>query len=436
MNKILLILQREFLNRVQKKSFLIATIVVPLIFPALMALLGYLAVEQKKHAVKEVIHYVDESNTFAPDTSRFIFKKLETSVTEAKKTFQEEKSYALLYIPSYDLMSRPSGVTLYTRVNPSPNEISVLESMLEDQIRERRMVRFNISQKVLDSIKTDLNINTINLSEAGDEQTSNSSILFGIGMAFGIMMYIFIFVYGAQIMQGVIEEKTSKVVEVIVSAVKPFQLMMGKILGLASVGLLQFLIWIILITTLSSVVLGFFGLDMPQQQMMNEMSAQYPDGQFQDPRALEIMNIVADIPYGFLLSTFLFYFLGGYLLYGALFAAVGSAVDSPAEAQQFMFPITIPMLISYFGLFTFILDDPHGPISFWLSVIPFTSPIAMMGRIGFGVPVWELLLSMVSLIAGFIFTTWIAARIYRVGILMHGTKINYRVMAKWFMMKN
>ena len=211
--------------------------------------------------------------------------------------------------------------------------------------------------------------------------------------------------------------------------------MMGKIIGLASVGLLQFLIWIILITTLSSVVLGFFGLEMPQQQMMNEMNQQYPDAQVQNQGMLEVMKLISEIPFGYLIFNVLFYFLGGYLLYGALFAAVGSAVDSPAEAQQFMFPITIPMLIAYFGLFTFILDDPHGSISIWLSIIPFTSPIAMMGRIGFGVPTWQLILSMLSLIGGFIFTTWVAGRIYRVGILMHGTKINYKVMAKWFMMK-
>jgi ABC-2 type transport system permease protein len=434
MNKIWLILQREFLNRVQKKSFLVATILLPLIFPALMAILVYLAIEQKKNAIKDIVYYVDESNKFKPDTTKFIFKKLEGSLNDAKKIFQQESGYGLLYIPDFEL-SAPDGITLYTKVNPSPNEIGDLEGMLENQIRELKMAEFNISQKVLDDIKTDIALQTINLSEGGDEKTSDSKILFGIGMACGIMMYIFIFVYGAQIMQGVIEEKTSKVVEVIVSSVKPFQLMMGKIMGLASVGLLQFLIWIILITTLSSFVLGYFGLEMPQQQMMNEMNAQYPDGQFQNSDTMEVMKIIGEIPYGYLIFNFLFYFLGGYLLYGALFAAVGSAVDSPAEAQQFMFPITIPMLIAYFGLFTFILDDPHGPVSVWLSIIPFTSPIAMMGRIGFGVPLWQLAVSMLSLIAGFIFTTWVAARIYRVGILMHGTKINYKVMAKWFMMK-
>ncbi len=434
MNKIWLIIQREFLNRVQKKSFLIATILLPLIFPALMAILVYVAIEQKKNATKDVVHYLDESSRFVPDTTKYIFKKFEGSLEEAKKAFQKDRSYGLLYIPNFDL-AHPKGITLYTKVNPSPNEIGDLEGILENRVRELKMTKFNIKQEVLDSIKTEIAIQTINISEEGDEQTSDSKVLFGIGMACGIMMYIFIFIYGAQIMQGVIEEKTSKVVEVIVSSVKPFQLMMGKIMGLASVGLLQFLIWIILITTLSSVVLGYFGLEMPQQQMMNEMSQQYPEAQMQNPDTVELLNMIGAIPFGYLVFNFLFYFLGGYLLYGALFAAVGSAVDSPAEAQQFMFPITIPMLISYFGLFTFILDDPHGPISVWLSIIPFTSPIAMMGRIGFGVPVWQLILSMLSLIGGFIFTTWVAARIYRVGILMHGTKINYKVMAKWFMMK-
>jgi ABC-2 type transport system permease protein len=235
-------------------------------------------------------------------------------------------------------------------------------------------------------------------------------------------------------MQGIIEEKMSKVVEVIVSSVRPFQLMMGKIIGLASVGLLQFLIWIVLISTLSTVVLGYFGLQSPQQEMM-QMNEQAQQMAAQGPPSLQVLNALSQINWPYVIFSFVFYFIGGYLLYGALFAAVGSAVDSPAEAQQFMFPITIPMLISYFGLFTFILEDPHGPISVWLSIIPFTSPIAMMGRIGFGVPDWQLALSMLLLAGGFVLTTWFAARIYRVGILMHGTKVSYRVLAKWFMQK-
>lgn len=433
MNKILLIIRREFLNRVQKKSFLIATILLPLIFPAIMAILVYVAVEQKKNAEKETIYYVDDSGVFVPDTSKFRFKKFDIDVTTAKKAFQEDNSsYGLLYIPKFDL-ANPKGISLYTKVNPTPGKIGDLEGMLADRIRELKMQKFNIEQKILDSLKTDVSIQNINLSEAGLEKSSDSNVLSGVGMAGGILMYMFIFIYGAQIMQGIIEEKSSKVVEVIVSSVKPFQLMMGKIVGLASVGLLQFLIWIVLITTLTSVVLGYFGLEMPQQQMMSEMSQQNPA--MQNQGMMEALRVMGQIPFGFMIFNFLFYFVGGYLLYGALFAAVGSAVDSPAEAQQFMFPITIPMLVSYFGLFIFILNDPQGQISIWLSIIPFTSPIAMMGRIAFGVPTWQLLLSMASLIAGFMFTTWVAGRIYRVGILMHGTKINYKVMAKWFMMK-
>lgn len=431
MNKILLIIQREFLNRVQKKSFLIATILLPLIFPAIMAVLVYVAIEQKKTASKEIVYYVDESGLFVPDTSKFIFKKFDGPLSDAKKALQSDENYGVLFIPKFQL-SNPKGVALYTKVNPSPNEIGDIESILENRIKEIKMERFKLDQKVLDSLKTDVSIQSVNLSSEGKEQESNSSVMFGVGMACGILMYMFIFIYGAQIMQGIIEEKTSKVVEVIVSSVRPFQLMMGKIIGLASVGLLQFIIWILLITLLSSVVLGYFGLDM-QQQMADEYGPQAQMAASQG--AMPMLKIISQIPFGYVIFNFLFYFLGGYLLYGALFAAVGSAVDSPAEAQQFMFPITIPMLISYFALFTFILDDPHGPISVWLSIIPFTSPIAMIGRIAFGVPPWQLALSMVLLVLGFMFTTWVAARIYRVGILMHGTKINYRVMAKWFMMK-
>lgn len=431
MNKVLLIIQREFLNRVQKKSFLIATILLPLIFPAIMAVLVYVSIEQKKSASKEIIYYVDESGFFVPDTSKFIFKKFDGPLNDAKKALQHEENFGVLYIPKIEL-SDPSGVALYTKINPSPNDIGSIESILEDRIKDLKMERFKLDKKVLDSLKTNIAIQSVNLSEEGKEQESNSSLMFGVGMACGILMYMFIFIYGAQIMQGIIEEKTSKVVEVIVSSVRPFQLMMGKIIGLASVGLLQFLIWILLITLLSSVVLGYFGLDMQSQ-----MASQYgPEAQAASSQgAASALKMVAQIPFTYVIFNFLFYFLGGYLLYGALFAAVGSAVDSPAEAQQFMFPITIPMLISYFALFTFILDDPHGPISVWLSIIPFTSPIAMIGRIAFGVPTWQLVLSMVLLVAGFMFTTWVAARIYRVGILMHGTKINYKVMAKWFMMK-
>jgi ABC-2 type transport system permease protein len=279
-------------------------------------------------------------------------------------------------IPKFDL-TNPTGFKLFTKINPSPTDIGDIEKILATQIRDLKMVQLNVSQELLNQLKTEVDIETVKISEGGQEKSSNTKILFGVGMGAGILMYMFIFIYGAQIMQGIIEEKMSKVVEVIVSSVRPFQLMMGKILGLASVGLLQFLIWIVLISTLTSAVLGFFGLQSPSQELM-AMNPEAQAAAAQAPGSLRMLQSLSEIPWSYVLSSFIFYFIGGYLLYGALFAAVGSAVDSPAEAQQFMFPITIPMLISYFGLFTFILEDPHGPISVWLSIIPLTSPIAMM----------------------------------------------------------
>ncbi|HQQ98853.1 MAG TPA: ABC transporter permease [Cyclobacteriaceae bacterium] len=435
MNKIWLIIQREFLNRVQKKSFLVATILIPLIFPAIIGLLVFIAKESDKNSKKQVIHYVDDSKAFVPDSGRFQFKPFEGSLEDAKKVYDKSEDFGLLYIPTYTL-SKPEGITLYSKKSPSLEDVSNIERLFENQIKDVKMRKLNIDQKLLDSLKTNVSIKTVKLSEGGQEKSSNVGILFGIGMAGGILMYMFIFIYGAQIMQGIIEEKTSKVVEVIVSSVKPFQLMMGKILGLASVGLLQFLIWIILMSTLTFGVLGFFGIDPPQQQALQQMGPEIAAQKAAvDSTVISTINEALNLNWGFILFNFLFYFLGGYLIYGALFAAVGSAVDSPAEAQQFMFPITIPMLISYMSLFMFILKDPHGTVSVWLSIIPFTSPIAMMGRIGSDVPTWQLILSMVLLIAGFVVTTWMAGRIYRVGILMSGTKVNYRVLAKWFMQK-
>jgi ABC-2 type transport system permease protein len=432
MNKIWLIIQREFLNRVQKKSFLIATILLPLIFPAIMGIFVWLAIEQKKNATKETVYYIDESGYFAPDTARFHFKQFNGSLDDAKRAITNMESFGLLYIPGIEL-ANPKGIALYTNVDPTPGQVGDLEQLLANQLRDHKLKKFHIRQQLLDSLKTDVSIQRLSLA-GGQEKESDSNLLSGIGMASGILMYMFIFIYGAQIMQGVIEEKTSKVVEVIVSSVKPLQLMLGKIIGLASVGILQFIIWIVLITTLSTVVLGAFGLQMQTPELAGQYGEQA--AAMRNPAAIQAIKMIGQIPFGYVIFNFLFYFLGGYLLYGALFAAVGSAVDSPAEAQQFMFPITIPLLISYFGLFTFVLDNPNGPASVWLSMIPFTSPIAMMGRIAFNPPWWQMALSMILLVAGFIFTAWVAGRIYRVGILMHGTKINYKVMAKWFMQRN
>lgn len=423
MNKIFLIIEREFLNRVGKKSFLVATIVIPLIFPAIITLLVYIN-KNSESDKKEVVHYIDESGLFRMDTSKYMFKPFNGSLDAAKEAYKHTEDLGLLYIPKTSV-DDPKGVTFYS-VRPSNYEVTRnISSMLDEQLREKRMEKLRVRKSALDSLNREIDISTIKLEANGKEEASNSFVVQAVGYVFGIFMYMFIFIYGAQIMQGIIEEKTSKVVEVIVSSVRPFQLMMGKILGLASVGLLQFLIWIVLMSTLTTAALNFAGIGSTPGAGQAATSG----------GSLTWLLETANLPWAYILFCFLFYFLGGYLIYGALFAAVGSAVDSPAEAQQFMFPVTLPMLISYISLFMFIVQKPDSPISVWLSIIPFTSPIAMMGRLTSGVPIWQLLLSMALLIGGFVLTTWVAGRIYRVGILMSGTKVNYKVLAKWFLMK-
>jgi len=441
MNKVLLIIQREFLNRVQKKSFLLTTILVPLIFPAIIGVLVYIMIKEEQSAKAETVQVVDESGAFTfENTRRLNFLVLSTNLEQAKKAYPLSDDLALLYIPKFDLKN-PQGFQLFTKENLSIERSSELERVIEDRIHDLKLQEYNIDKEVLKSLKTDIDLKQFNITDTGEEKSSNSGLLYGVGFVLGIMIYIFILVYGIQIMQGVIDEKTSKVVEVIVSSVKPFQLMLGKIVGIASVGLLQFIIWIVLVSSLSFGMLTYFGIKMPQQQMVEQVTKQMDDPEVkqameaQNSKARSFLAEASQLNLTKIALVFVFYFLGGYLLYGALFAAVGSAVDSIQESQQFQLPLTLPLLIGYMGLFLFILRDPHSPASFWLSIIPLTSPVAMVGRIGFDVPGWQLALSMALLIGGFLLTTWIAGRIYRVGILMTGAKVNYKVMAKWFLMR-
>ncbi len=442
MNKIWLIIQREFLNRVQKKSFLITTILVPLIFPAIIGGMIYYMVQEAELAKPDTVQVVDESGKFSfEDSKRFIYTKVNVPLEQAKKAYNETEDFALLYIPQFDI-NNPVGLTLYTKENPSIEKIGNLEGNLAERIRELKLEQYKVDEETLEALKTSVSLKQVSLSETGEEKSSSSGLLYGVGFVLGILIYMFVLIYGIQIMQGVIDEKTSKIVEVIVSSVKPFQLMMGKIIGIASVGLLQFTIWILIITFVSSSMLAYFGLKMPQEQMREQITNQMssPEAQeavaSQNTEVVEFLGMLNEVNFAKIAAVFIFFFLGGYLLYGALFAAVGSAVDSIQESQQFQFPITLPLLIGYMSLFFVILRDPHGPMSFWLSIIPLTSPVAMVGRIAFGVPTWELALSMILLVGGFILTTWTAGRIYRIGILMTGTKVNYKVLAKWFMTKN
>jgi ABC-2 type transport system permease protein len=436
MAKVFLVIQREFLSRVKKKSFLIATILTPLIFPAIMGIFFWIAMEEKGSQQLRIIEVVDENDFFyLESTEQYAFSTSKIGKEEAKDLVKSGQRYGVLYIPKLDF-NQPQGIVFIGEENPSMGFVNTLENNLKRRIEDQKLFESGIDPSVLTAIKTKVNIQSIIINSEGEEKITDSTINYAIGFLSGILIYLFIFVYGNQIMHGVIEEKSSRIIEILVSSLKPFQLMLGKILGIGAVGLTQFLIWVVLIGTLSSVMIGWFGMQMPQQQMMEmanpEMmnAASAPNGE-----VAQVLQVLLGVDFVKIVSVFIFYFIGGYLLYGAFFAAIGAAVDTPSDAQQFMMPVTIPLIISYFGLFVFVLDDPSGKMSFWLSIIPFSSPIAMMGRISYGVPLNELLLSMGLLIGGFFATTWFAGKIYRIGILVHGTKVNYKTLWRWLLTK-
>ena len=431
MHKVFLVIQREYLARVKKKSFLVATLLTPLIFPAIMAVFVWIAVEEKENQSLRVIELVDETGLFFMESSdQYAFSSSVKNLEEAKALVNKGERYGALYIPKMEL-SAPEGIQFYGLENPSTALVGYLEVSLKRKIEDQKLYAKGIDPKVLKDIRTEVTVQALTLGDAGEEKVTDATVNYALGFLSGILIYLFIFIYGNQIMQGVIEEKSTRIVEILVSSLRPFQLMMGKIVGIGAVGLTQFLIWVLLVGTLSSLVMGVLGMQMPQQQAMEmanpELMAATPD----TGELGAILQVIDGIDFVSLVAAFVFYFLGGYLLYGALFAAVGAAVDSPSDAQQFMLPITIPLLIGYMGLFVFVLQDPSSSTSFWLSIIPLTSPIAMMGRISYGVPFWELALSMGLLVLGFFGTTWLAAKIYRIGILMHGTKPSYKTIWKW-----
>lgn len=432
MNKIGLIIRREYLTRVRKKSFIIMSIVGPLLFGLIFVIPIWLASGEGDEKVIEVL---DESGYFRgkfEGTGAVSFSYLDNSIDEAKEDLKSKNMYGLLYIPKLDL-DDPKGITFFAEKNPSIEIQSSLEWFLRKEIEDIKLTNSGIDKEALDKIKTTIDLNVINLTNKGEKE-GDVTVATITGYASALLIYFFIFLYGVQTLRGVIEEKTSRIVEIIISSVKPFQLMMGKIIGIGAVGLTQLLIWVFLTLIIEQAALTFYKTDFSKSKQVELVQGAQASTN-EDVSIPEIFEKLETINFPLLLGTFLFYFITAYLFYGSLFAAVGSAVDNDADAQQFQLPITLPLIFSIM-LLGAILRDPHGNLAFWASIIPFTSPVVMMMRIPFDPPVWHILLSMVCMVAGFIFTTWLAGRIYRIGILMHGTKINYKILAKWMMMRN
>ena len=413
MHKIWLIIKREYLVRVRKKSFIIMTILGPILMAALMIVPTYLAEESQENriiALNENVNYTLEDSEFIH------FTTIPSSEAELLKTdFSESPFYALLYIEG-------ENFTLYSNQQISLSVSKSIERQLEQLIEHEKLKLLGIDLQILEDASTEINITTKIISEDGNTSNSQAEASMGIGFISGILIYMFIIKYGTMVMRGVIEEKTSRIVEVIISSVKPFQLMMGKILGVALVGLTQFVLWILLTIIISTVAeLAFLDVNA----ISTEMSSND-----QSVILAQVVELTGGINLLQIFLAFIFYFLACYLMYSSLFAAVGSAVDAEADTQQFVLPITIPLILS-FVLIAPIMENPDGTLAFWMSMIPFTSPVIMMVRLPFGVANWELALSIGILIASFIGTTWLAGRIYRTGILMYGKKASYKEIWKW-----
>lgn len=428
MSKVGLIIGREYWTRVKKKSFILMSILTPLIFAGVFALIIYIGVKQESEKIVEV---VDETGLFVdklPESNSLKFLYSTQPLQEVKDSLEKRANYGILHIPKIDI-DDPKGVRFYSQGNPSFEVIAIIRSRLRSELQSIKMEKSGISPELLAHLRADVDIETINLDGKKEKQGSAASASL-IGVISGFLIYFFVILYGTQIMRGVAEEKSTRIVEVIVSSVKPFELMIGKIVGIALVGLTQFGIWVLLSLVLSGGVMFFFGAQA-QPAALQEL-AQSPEMQqvmSEDP-VEKVMASLASLNLPLILGMFVFYFIGGYLLYGALFAAIGAAVDDDADTQQFMFPLMFPLIIAM-STYYFVMVNPDGPLAFWMSIIPFTSPIIMMIRIPFEVPLWELLLSMTLLVAAFLGTTWFAGKIYRIGILIHGSKISYKVIWKW-----
>jgi ABC-2 type transport system permease protein len=429
MNKILLIIQREYLTRVRKRSFLLTTILVPIVIIGFYA--AIIAVAVSDTSEHEKIAVIDEANLFdgkieSDKKESITYDLIRNETAESFKKKYHDKGYsALLYIPQINI-GQPDNIQLHSRSAVSLNIKNKIEDKVDRAIEHKRLANENIDPQKYESINSNVSIeNTLDSSDG--EKKSVEGVAYAVAFAAGILIYMILLIYGSMVMRGVMEEKTNRISEVIISSVKPFQLMMGKIIGIGAVGITQFIIWIILIGLLQ------FTIPLLFPTLAGQVPQTGPEGMPMSGDANMISKItegLQSIPVGLLLFCFLFYFLGGYLTYASLFAAIGSVSEDQQEAQQLVFPVMMPIILG-FVMLTKAIQDPNSGLALFGSLFPLTSPIVMLGRIPFGVPWSELLLSMALLILFFLFCTWLAGRIYRTGILMYGKKGSWKEMMKW-----
>jgi len=434
MNKIWLVIKREYLTRVRNKTFLLSTFLFPIVIVAFIIGSTFLAINSRNKVKIAVVNdpgYLQKN--LKNDSSSVIFEY----PTDVNSTNYESKGYVGILKVNGD--TAREKYVIESKKSLGIETMSYVERQVKKAIEYNMLQQKNIERNVLDSISiaSEKAAQVTNKLETGKE--ANNKLPYIIGFGCGIIIYITMFIFGAMVMRGVMEEKTSRIAEVIISSVKPFQLMMGKILGIAAVGLTQMLLWIVFLMIIVNIIPLFVSSEtMEQFQQMQQAQQQLPGGS-NNTAAIQMLQATdtfkSEINWAIIIPCFLFYFLGGYLFYASLFASVGSVVnEDPQEAQSLMLPIMMPIIFGFIILSTSI-ENPDSPMAFWGSIIPFTSPIVMMGRIAKGVPEfvpwWQLFLSMAMLILGFIGTTWLAGKIYRTGILLYGKKPSWKEMIKW-----
>ena len=432
MRKIYLIILREYLTRVRKKSFIVMTILGPLLFAALMIMPAYIGKMEDKDI--KTIAVIDSSHIFInklQDTEylKFVYQD-GSGYKELKHNFSQKGYWGILYIAD-SITNSSDAIELISYNQPALSMKLYIKNEVEKVLEKHQLLTHHLQNidQILKAIKTDVRIRIIQLSEKGNEKESSIELNMILGYIGGLLIYFFIFLFGSQVMRGVIEEKTNRIIEVIISSVKPFQLMAGKIIGIGMVGLTQFLIWIILTFGFVTISQQIFFSKIHITEQVSEINA------IQSADTESVLNSVHTIKFGVMIGAFLFFFLGGYLLYAALFAAIGSAVDQDTDIQQFILPVTVPLILAIFVLMNTI-SNPESQLSFWFSMIPFTSPVIMMARIPFGVPYSQVFLSGFILIITSVSMTWMAGKIYKTGILLYGKKATYREIWKWLTYKN
>lgn len=447
MNKTFIIIKREYVTRVRKKSFIIMTILAPILMAALI--IGPTLVMMNQQQDYKKIAVIEEGSDLFKgvirNTKNLEFDYLENvKVNDLKHSFEKAGYYGILYL-SPELINTPNAIQLISKKQPPIGLLDHIEKSLEKEIERQKLMAYNIENldEIMKNVETKVSIQTKKIADSGEVEETSTGIAMALAYLGGFLMYMLVFLFGSQVMRGVIEEKTSRVVEVIISSVRPVQLMMGKIIGIALVGLTQFLIWVFLTIAIAGVLkstviqktnIAEVTQNVSKNLMSTDKNAEAVLQQSEmNPKMEEFSRLFESAmnqPWLLIILSFIFYFITGYLLYASIFAAIGSAVDNETETQQFMLPVTIPIIIALMVAMG-TMQNPESSLSFWCSLIPLTSPVVMVARLPFGVPYWQLAVSMILMIITFIAFVWMAAKVYRTGILMYGKKTSWKEMWKW-----